>query len=211
MNQNHGTLFLLEGLTPEEQARCWKQAAPPERTYEKGTIIYDSTLARRALALVLEGDVRVLHGRVVMNDLHPGDVFGAAALFGADEPYPSQVVALTRCRMAFFEQEAVAALMAAHPRIGENYVRFLSDRIRFLNRRLSALTAGQADGKLWRFLLTHRDADGAVRLAGGMTELAESLDMGRSSLYRSLQALTAAGKIRRQGKTIIVLQQEEAI
>ena len=208
---NHGTLFLLEGLTPEEQARCWKQASPQEQTYDKGDVIYDSTLARRALALVLEGDVRVLHGRVVMNDLHPGDVFGAAALFGDDEPYPSQVVAVTRCRMAFFEQEAVAALMATHPRVAENYVRFLSDRIRFLNRRLSALTAGQAGGKLWRFLLTHRDADGAVRLAGGMTELAESLDMGRSSLYRSLQALTAAGKIRRQGKTILVLQSKEEI
>ncbi len=203
------TLFLLDGLNPEEQSRCREQAFSAPRRFAKGETIYDSALARRALALVLEGQVRVLHGRVVMNDLGPGDVFGAAALFGGEEPYPSQVVAVTRCRIVFIEQEQVSALMAAYPRVGENYVRFLSDRIRFLNTRLSALTAGQTDDRLWRFLLTHRDERGAVRLPGGMTELAEALGMGRTSLYRSLEQLTAAGKIRRQGKEIMVMEETE--
>ncbi len=99
--------------------------------------------------------------------------------------------------------------MAAVPRVGENYVTFLSDRIRFLNRRLSTLTAGQTDGKLWRYLLAHRGEDGVVSLPGGMTGLAETLNMGRSSLYRSLDALTAAGRICRQGKQIIVNHKEE--
>ncbi len=202
-------LFLLEGLTPEELEHCRQMAQPQELAFEKGEIIYDADHVRRALALVIEGHLRVTFGRVVMNDLHPGDVFGAAALFGAPEPYPSIVSAVTACRVVLLSQETVSRWMAAVPRVGENYVRFLSDRIRFLNRRLSTLTAGQADGRLWRYLVAHKNADGVVTISGGMSALAERLDMGRSSLYRSMDALTDAGYIRREGKKIYIVKMEE--
>ena len=198
-------LFLLDGLTEEEKAQCWALAQNKPQTFQKGKVIYDSKRAQRALALVINGNVRVQHGRVVMNELCAGDVFGAAALFGDDDPFPTTVTAQTTCSILFIPQKTVSAWMSAVPRIGENYIRFLSDRIRFLNRRLSTLTAGHTDGKLWRYLLTHRDADGIVRLTGGVTELARILDMGRSSLYRCLDALTDAGKIQRHGKEITVV------
>ncbi len=202
-------MFLFEGLSCEEIDRCRQMAQVHTASYDKGAVIYDATCARRALAVVEQGSARVTHGRVVMNDLTAGDVFGAAALYGSDEPYPSTVLALTPCRITFIPQDAVSRWMVAVPRVGENYVRFLSDRIRFLNRRLSTLTAGPADDKLWRYLLAHKNADGLVHLSGGMTELAERLDMGRSSLYRSLDQLTASGRIRREGKHIIVSKMEE--
>ena len=202
-------LFLFCGLTESEIDRCLSLAACEEHSYQKGETVYDASLVRRALAMVLEGSLRVYHGRVVMKDLFAGDVFGAAALYGSDEPYPSSVVAESACSVVFIPQETVSAWMSAVPRVGENYVRFLSDRIRFLNRRLSTLTAGQTDGKLWRYLLAHRNRDGVVSLPDGMTGLAECLNMGRSSLYRSLDSLVAAGYIRRCGKQIVVLKQEE--
>ena len=65
------------------------------------------------------------------------------------------------------------------------------------------------DGRLWKYLLAHRDAAGVVTLSGGMNALAKRLDMGRSSLYRSLDALSDAGRIRREGKNIIILKMEE--
>lgn len=203
------SLFLLDGLSPQELETCRRLATTEEWTCTKGQVIYDPQHVRRSLAYLLEGHARVMQGRVVMNDLYAGDVFGAAALFGSSEPYPSTVVAVTDCRLVLIPQETVSRWMAAVPAVGENYVRFLSDRIRFLNRRLSTLTAGQTDGKLWKYLLAHRDAAGVVTLSGGMNALAKCLDMGRSSLYRSLDALSDAGRIRREGKTIVVLQMEE--
>ena len=202
-------LFLFDGLSREEIDRCCGVAAWEEQTYSKGQIIYDAATARPALVLVLDGTLRVHNGRVTLKTLSDGDVFGAAALFGSDEPYPTTVEAESLCRVAFIPQETVSVWMATVPRVGENYVRFLSDRIRFLNRRLSTLTAGQTDGKLWRYLLAHQGADGTVHLPDGMVGLASCLDMGRSSLYRSLDSLAAAGRIRRQGKQIVVLKQEE--
>ena len=119
------------------------------------------------------------------------------------------MVAETDCSILFIPQDVVVRWMSSVPRVAENYVRFLSDRIRFLNLRLSTLTAGQADGKLWRWLLAHRDENGVVTVTDGMSELAERLDMGRSSLYRSLDALTEVGRIRREKKKIYILRTEE--
>lgn len=203
------SLFLFEGLTESERDKCYKMAQTEEKSYCKGDPIYSRFHAQKALAVILHGHVRVLQGRVVMNDLLAGDVFGVAALFGSEEEYPSTVVAETDCRILFIPQETVIHWMASVPRVAENYVRFLSNRIRFLNLRLSTLTAGQADGKLWRYLLANRDENGVVTVTDGMSELAERLDMGRSSLYRSLDSLTEIGRIRRVRKKIYILKTEE--
>ncbi len=203
-------LFLLDGLPQEAQREYWQQITD-RRSYCCGDIIYDSALAQAALAVVLSGEVCVFHGRVVMNILRVGDVFGAAALYGQDEPYASRVVAESACEVAFIPQDTVSRWMASEPRIGENYIRFLSDRIRFLNRRLATLTAGQTDGKLWRYLLAYAGDDGIVRISGGMTELAKRLNMGRSSLYRSLDSLADAGRIVRDGREIRIIHKEEDV
>ena len=203
------SLFLFEGLTETELETCCQMAKKTEIGYCKGEVIYSHDDVLRALAIVLEGHVRVMQGRVVMNDLLPGDVFGVAALFGSDEGYVSTVVAESDCSIMFIPQETVVSWMATVPRVAENYVRFLSDRIRFLNMRLATLTAGQADGKLWKYLLANRDENGVVFVKDGMSELAERLDMGRSSLYRSLDALTELGRIRRERKKIYILRAEE--
>lgn len=201
-------LFLLQGLSAAEKTRCWAMADCEERSYIKDEVIFDSRLARPALGLVLSGRAQVLHGRVVMNTLTAGDVFGAAALFGPPEEYVSTVRAASDCEVLFLSQDTVSRWMAAVPLVAENYVRFLSDRIRFLNRRLATLTAGQTQGKLWRYLLSKRDAQGCVTVPGGMRELAQRLDMSRSSLYRSLDMLTESGRISRQGKTILIREEE---
>lgn len=205
----NSSLFLLKGLTKDQLELCQRLAHTGEQSYCKGDTIYTPQTAKRALAMVMEGHVRVFHGHVPTNDLVEGDVFGAAALFGTDEEYPSTIVAESDCRVMFIPQETVVLWMKEVPQVAENYVGFLSDRIRFLNRRLATLTAGQADGKLWRYLLAHRDEDGVIFVEEGMSALAERLDMGRSSLYRSLDALALAGRIRRDRKKIYILQTEE--
>ena len=200
-------LFLLDGLTGEERERCLAMATD-ERCYQKGDVVCDAGCATRALVLVLSGGVRVYHGRVVMNDLEAGCVFGVAALFGEEEPYPTTVVAAAQTRVLFVPQETVTAWVTAYPRVALNYIAFLSGRVRFLNRRLSTLTAGQTDGKLWCYLTANREPDGCVHLPGGMATLAKTLGMGRSSLYRSLDALVADGRVVRRGKNTLFVETE---
>lgn len=55
---------------------------------------------------------------------------------------------------------------------------------------------------MYRYLLEHRQPDGLVNIPVSMVELAQSLNIGRSSLYRSLDALESEGWIHREGKSI---------
>lgn len=201
-------LFLLKGLSQDEIENCLRYKEEQYHHYRKGEVIYGPHCSQPALAYMLEGHARVMQGRVVMNDLFAGDTFGAAALFGSKESFPTTVVAVTECCLWLIPQETVCGWMEEVPRIAENYIRFLSDRIRFLNQRITTLTAGQGDDRLWHYLCKHQDEEGVVLPVGGMTALAERLDMGRSSLYRSLDALAAEGRIRRDGKKIIVCKSE---
>ncbi len=204
-------LFLFNGLTAEEKAVLIRAGQIRRQSVARGTTVFDRDRAEQALVLVLDGRLQVLQGRVVMNELCAGQVFGAAALFDTTcgeggRPYPSTVKAATDARLAFIPQATVTAWMRLCPPVAENYIRFLSGRIRFLNRRLTTLTAGQADDRLWRWLTAHRAPDGTVVLPGGMTALAGTLGVGRSSLYRSLDALIEEGRIVRRDRHTFLIE-----
>ena len=87
-----------------------------------------------------------------------------------------------------------------------NYVRFLSDRIRFLNSKISTFTADSAKSKIMRYLISQAEIqsnpDGNVLLTMSCQKLAEFLNMGRASLYRAFEQLESDGLIRRNGKSV---------
>lgn len=200
-------IFLFRGMG-EEETRELLRDLPLPRTYHKGEAIYTPQTFRRALGILLSGRaeaVRTTDGRrVLMNRFEPGSCFGAAALYGSGEDYVTEVLALSDCTVLFLPQETLTAFMKRDFRVAENYIRFLSDRLRFLNRRIAGFTGGAADRRLARYLLEHCGGDGAVSLPGSMVELAAALNVGRSSLYRSLDVLAEAGLIRREGRRICV-------
>ena len=97
------------------------------------------------------------------------------------------------------EQQLVDRLLAEHSQIRENYLRYLTGRIRFLSGRLQTLAQPGAEGKLARYLL----ASGGSSCPA--TELCQRLGVSRASLYRAFAALEDSGLIRRTGKTITVI------
>ena len=99
------------------------------------------------------------------------------------------------------EQEDVDRLLGEEPLLRRNYLRYLSGRIRFLSGRLGALAQTGAEGKLARYLLS----SGEPSVHAPATDLAKRLGLSRASLYRAFEALESAGLIRREGKTVFVL------
>ncbi len=198
-------VFLFRGLSLDERNRLLAEAPPPER-FEKGEIIYSAERFRRAVGVVLRGEVLVVRDAAVLNRLGAGAVFGAAALYGRETRYVTEVRAATATELLFFDEALLNVWMRRDFRIAENYIGFLSDRIRFLNGRIAAFTAGDAEGRVLVYLRQHSDENGLVTLPHGMSELSRMLDIGRTSLYRSLDTLAADGKIRREGKSIYILK-----
>jgi DNA-binding MarR family transcriptional regulator len=90
-------------------------------------------------------------------------------------------------------------MLRADFRLAENYIRYLTRRIYFLNDRIEELICPSTDQRVLLYL-TQNAEDGRFTLA--MTTLAQSLSISRASLYRALDKLEAAGRIRRDGRTI---------
>ncbi len=184
-----GLEFLLNGGHTEHAGRA--------------QVLYAPQRFRRCLGLVLSGKVRVSRGEMFVAVLGKGDWFGAAALFNEREEYPSTLTALSECTVLFFPQECVAELMHRWPAAGENYVRYLSERIGFLSDRLNSLAAGSAEEKVEQFLL--RSADETGVFTGSATAMAQALGLGRASIYRAFEALERRGVMTRDGKHIRII------
>ena len=92
-------------------------------------------------------------------------------------------------------------LLAEQEKIRENYLRYLTGRIRFLSGRLQTLAQPGAEGKLARYLL----ATGGGTVTCPATELCQRLGVSRASLYRAFSLLEDSGFILRQGKTISIV------
>lgn len=198
------TCFLLRGLSPAEAAAACA-LLPPVVFVEKGTPLSFAYRGEPALGILLSGTAKVTRrgtdGKAqTCNRIKAGEAFGAAALF-ADTPPASTVTALTALSVLFVPQSALLTLSRQYPAIGENLLRFLTDRLRFLNRSLNGLRGGTAADRLLAHLRTLADKDGVVTLPP-LSSLAAELDMGRTSLYRALDECEQAGALQKNGKTV---------
>lgn len=201
--------FLFSGYSEDALPALLELCGPERRRYPKHSIIYSQREFRQELGLILSGSILVSKGELVVSHLEEGALFGAAALFNEETDYVSTLRALSPCDILFFSQDAIQLLLDREPLARQNFVRYLSQRIRFLSRRIDALTQNTGEKKLSSFLLQHMGPDGSIHLACSMTELAARLNMGRATLYRELQKLEEQGILTRAGKQITVEKPEQ--
>ena len=112
--------------------------------------------------------------------LHADDVFGVATLFAAS-PAVTRVTAEQPTRVLIVSEAAVRALLTGTPAFALNYVAFLSDRIRFLNRRLACAGAGSAARRLAAWLdASIPDGAAEYELPLSLSRLPDALGVSRA-------------------------------
>lgn len=182
-------------------------AALPTKTFARGDIVCDGDTSQRALGIVLAGKAEAVSSdrqQTVLTVFQPGSAFGAAALFGGTG-YVSRIRAITGCTVLFLPEELLRQWFSRCPKMAENYIAFLSDRVRFLNGKIAILTQDSVQHRLYRWLLANCDGEGRLPEKLSMTKLAGTLSMGRTSLYRAMEELKRAGLIIRNEKGIEVI------
>lgn len=174
-------------------------------------IIYDESNYRKSLGVVLTGKAEVQAvkaGRTVpLNLLNPPRLFGAASLFQEEKGYVARIIALAPSKILFIPQDLLIDFMRRDFKLVENYLTFLSQRIRFLNKKIAGFTQSGAEAKLARYLLdvaVNQETDSFL-LPTSVQNIAKILNLGRASLYRALDTLSDLGYIVREGKTVRLL------
>ena len=190
---------LFRGVAEGELCHLSEQAERAE--FDPGQVVYDPQHFRRCLGVVLSGQLQVKKGALAVSLLAPGDLFGAAALYSDEPEFAATITARRTSRCLMLDQRLVDRLLSGQRQIRENYLRYLTGRIRFLSGRLQALSQPGVEGKLARYLLS----GGGGELTCAAMELCQRLGVSRASPYRAFSALEDSGLIVRTGKTITVL------
>lgn len=200
---------LFRGSPPSVLTRILAVSDCTAADYEKNGVVYDKTNFSRSLGIVLEGRLRVTKENadkrpIVMSTLQRGALFGAAALFNSEPEYATKITAIERSRVLFLPQRLIKRMIEREPDIAENYIRYLSERILFLNRKIYFLTAGTAEQRLAGFLLDNLAVGEYSEMPMPMHRLADALNMSRASLYRAFDELTESGAVSKQGKLVCI-------
>ena len=190
---------LFRGVENGLLRRLTREADP--LSFVPGQTVYEPGNFRRCLGVVLSGQLQVTKGALAVSALGPGDLFGAAALYSDEVEFAATITALRPSRCLMLEQSLVDRLLAEHGQIRENYLRYLTGRVRFLSGRLQTLAQPGAEGKLARYLLS----SGGEALSCSATQLCQRLGISRASLYRAFSVLEDSGLIVRKGKTITIV------
>ncbi|MBQ3227610.1 MAG: Crp/Fnr family transcriptional regulator [Clostridia bacterium] len=170
----------------------------------------------RAVGILLSGRGVIYSSdkgrQTLLRFISPGDAVGVAGLF-ADKAPNTRIYACGdgKSEMFFVGRKAFEELMAAENdgRFRINLIKFLSDRVTFLNSKIDFVTGGSAERRLVMFLKnSSANNKGEIEIGMSMTALAHALDIGRASLYRAFDALVEDGAISRDGKSVKILAPE---
>lgn len=200
--QAAGTL-LFRGIAEEGVHLLLNKTGVRVEHFEKDAVLFDRLSRERALGVVLRGSCAVTKdgedGGMPMSVLKEGDLFGAASLFQDANRYVARVTAESSVWVLLIAEDALKSMMREDFRVAENYLAYLTARIRFLSDRLDGFLPQSVEERVLRYMQQHAQ-NGLYEPEWSVSALAEALRVSRTTLYRALDKLTAEGKIVRAGK-----------
>lgn len=204
-------LFLFNGLSDTEKNEIIKSFDLPT-DFKKNDIIYSADNFPYAIGYVLSGTAIAVtnnDNNVHMRSFQKGCCFGAAAIFGGKDGYVSTITAKSDAKILFISEEKLKGIFLKYPNAAINYIEFLSDKIRFLNEKLSVISCTNAEDTVLKYLISVADSENNAVIPKSMTLFAKTLGLGRATLYRCFESLEKDGLILRENNNIKVIKNEK--
>lgn len=175
------------------------------KSFKSGEKIFSPQTSERRLGFILLGEASVYSAyentNVLLRSLGVGDTFGISTLFGENDRFVSTIIAKKTSSVIFFTPSTIEKLLGENKEFRKNYIIFLSQRICFLNQKISCFTAGSPEKRLAVFLCSQK-SEQSFSLSINANALSEMLNVGRASLYRAFDKLISEGFIIKNGKNI---------
>lgn len=197
---------LFKGMKEDELAGLLSFEGCSIRDFSAGKM-----LPADCMLVVLSGSVTIeklaSDGRyLLMREAEPPEALNVSRAFAAEEDI-SRLIAGKNCRVLFMDGSFVTAALKRGGSFAVNFAEFLVGRVLFLNKKIASLAGYSAGSRLTMYIednASMRDGVMQLTLPCSLTDFAEMLGVGRASLYRTLDAMEAEGKITRRGRNIII-------
>ena len=187
-------------------------------SFSSGDKIFPAVSTDNALCVLWSGQARVFANSpdsshaALLRTMEAGSVFGVHCIFNSDMPPQSEIVAHKACTVLTVPADVWEHIVMTDSTVMANYVRFLTKRIEFLNRKIQYLTAGCTERRLALYLMSQIPKDDEpVHLNVSAVSLADLLDVGRASLYRAMDRLTEDGFLTRCGHEYTLHNREKML
>jgi CRP/FNR family transcriptional regulator, cyclic AMP receptor protein len=139
-----------------------------------------------------------------------GDLIGEMA-FPASRPHPATVVTCAKTSAQLIRTEALAAVLAANPRIHYQVTLMLSERLRWADEQRAVLAALPARARFARIIVEIAGMCGHATHAGqwelgvdlSHSELASFAGISLSSAEKSLRELRQQGAVARRRRVLV--------
>ena len=200
--------FLFNGFDLRDIELLLQQSTSEIVKYSKGDIIYSPSDYEKKLGFVYDGECLVsrpgITSSVPLNLLKKHDSFGITAVFSTDDSFPTIVTAKSSCSVLFIKYSDLIHFINLDKRISLNTIRFLTQRISFLNEKVAAFSGGSIEEKLVSYILAKHKQAKSDEFTFNKKQTSEALNCGRASLYRAISQLESSGYISFKDKTIII-------
>lgn len=183
-----------------------------KRLYAKNTLIIDEGDRTNCAYIINSGKVKISlsdkQGReIVLNVLEAGEYFGEMALID-NKNRSAAAMALEDTELTAVSQNNFRECLQSHPEIADRIMLGLVTRLREADKKISSLALMGVHERVANMLLgLAKDQNGVLAIEEKPTHrhIANVVGASREMVTRILKKMVADGRIRIEGKRIIVL------
>jgi len=205
--------FLFKGLNDTKFCQIAEKYESVQKIFSKGDLIFSPTDFESKIGFVVRGECVVSKkhsdgGYIPINSILPGASFGIMSVFSKQTEYPTYVFAKKTTTILFIDGNTLQSIIKAYPSVAINVITFLTDRIAFLNDKISTFSGNTVEEKLANYILSQYKRIGSLEFDFNKLQSAEAISAGRASLYRALEKFKDTNLITYDNKKIYILDLE---
>jgi CRP/FNR family transcriptional regulator, cyclic AMP receptor protein len=184
------------------------------RAVPRGKVIFEKGDAGSGLMGVLSGTVRIsvqsADGKeIVLNQIHPGEIFGEIALLDS-RPRTATATAATECDLMVIDRREFVAFLRSEPDIALKFIEILCARIRRTSAQLEEIAFMDMPCRLAKTLLhlmAGKANEGMLPIT--QRELGQIIGTSRESTNKQLRAWEKKDWIRLERGGITILEPDQ--
>lgn len=185
---------LFKGLNPDKISKCLTEADFKIKEYKKNEIVFFRGDILKKIIIIVKGTARgemqKFNGdTIVINQMKAGEVLASAFLFGKNNVFPVDLIALENSEFLFLDKEKYLDLIQSDKRLLLNFVREISNKSQYLSKRIwFNFTHKTIEEKVLSYIKENAQDD-KIKFLPSISALAKKFEVTRPALSREISSL----------------------
>ena len=185
---------LFKGLNPDKIAKCLTEANFKIKEYKKNEIVFFRGDILKKIIIIVKGTARgemqKFNGdTIVINQMKAGEVLASAFLFGKNNVFPVDLIALENSEFLFLNKEKYLDLIQSDKRLLLNFIREISNKSQYLSKRIwFNFTHKTIEEKVLSYIKENAQDD-KIKFLPSISALAKKFEVTRPALSREISSL----------------------